>query len=97
MAENGYFGFYKGYSALLMFSIPKNTVRFGTYQTAQRDIFAGGGRMDNFCCGLMAGFMEALLVVTPQETLKTKLVHDKMQEKPQYRNLFHGIRSIIAT
>ena len=78
MSQKGFFGFYKGYSALLMFSIPKNTVRFATYQTAQRDIFPGGSRIDNFLCGLMAGFSEALFVVTPQETLKTKLVHDKM-------------------
>ena len=28
---NGIFGLYKGYSALLMFSVPKNYVRFGTY------------------------------------------------------------------
>jgi len=34
------------------------------------------------------------LVVTPQETLKTKLVHDKLQEVPRYRNLFHGIMTI---
>jgi len=27
--------------------------------------------------------------------LKTKLVHDKLQEKPQYKNLFHGIREIV--
>lgn len=30
-AENGFFGLYRGYSALLLFSIPKNTVRFGAY------------------------------------------------------------------
>jgi len=27
----GFFGLYKGYSALLLFAIPKNTVRFGTF------------------------------------------------------------------
>jgi len=27
----GFFGLYKGYSALLMFSVPKNYTRFGTY------------------------------------------------------------------
>lgn len=43
----------------------------------------------------MAGAAESTFVVTPQETLKTKLVHDKMQEKPKYRNLFHGIGTIV--
>ena len=31
VGRNGFFGLYKGYSALLMFSVPKNYVRFGTY------------------------------------------------------------------
>jgi len=31
MAEQGYFGLYRGYSALLLFSIPKNYVRFGAF------------------------------------------------------------------
>jgi len=29
--KNGPFGLYKGYSALLLFSVPKNYVRFGTF------------------------------------------------------------------
>ena len=45
-------------------------------------------------CGLSAGAAEALLVVTPQETLKTKLIHDKLSAEPKYRNLFHGIYTI---
>jgi solute carrier family 25 (mitochondrial citrate transporter), member 1 len=65
MAENGYFGMYRGYSALLLFSIPKNYVRFGAYQYAQGNVFTKGGRKDNFCCGLMAGAAESTLVVTP--------------------------------
>jgi solute carrier family 25 citrate transporter 1 len=43
----------------------------------------------------VAGAAESTFVVTPQETLKTKLVHDKMQENPRYRNLFHGIYTIV--
>ena len=31
MASQGHFGLYKGYSALLLFSIPKNYVRFGAF------------------------------------------------------------------
>ena len=37
--EKGFFGLYRGYSALLMFSIPKNYVRFGSYQFAGENIF----------------------------------------------------------
>ena len=58
-------------------------------------MFTDGSRASNFCCGLFAGAMESTFVVTPQETLKTKLVHDMMQEQPKYRNLFHGISEIV--
>ncbi len=51
--------------------------------------------MNNFMCGLSAGAAEALLVVTPQETLKTKLIHDKLSTEPKYKNVFHGIYKIV--
>ena len=92
---NGVFGLYKGYSALLMFSVPKNYTRFGTYTYVQENILTERNRRNNFLCGLCAGAAEAVIVVTPQETLKTKLIHDKLSEQPKYRNLFHGIYSII--
>lgn len=92
---NGFFGLYRGYSSLLAFSVPKNYVRFGTYTYVQENILTEKSRRNNFLCGICAGAAEAVLVVTPQETLKTRLIHDKLSPKPQYRNLFHGIYSII--
>ena len=92
---NGPLGLYKGYSALLMFSVPKNYVRFGTYTYIQENILTERNRLNNFACGICAGAAEAVLVVTPQETLKTRLIHDKLSETPKYRNLFHGIGSIV--
>jgi len=38
---------------------------------------------------------EAVLVVTPSETIKTKLIHDGNSAKPQYRGLVHGVQSIV--
>lgn len=93
---NGFLGLYKGYSALLMFSVPKNYCRFGTYTYVQENILTERNRTNNFLCGLCAGASEAVFVVTPQETLKTKLIHDKLSETPKYRNLFHGIYTIVA-
>lgn len=46
--------------------------------------------------GVGAGITEAVLVVTPQETLKTKLIHDRFIEKPQYNGLFDGISKIYS-
>lgn len=63
--RSGFFGMYKGYSALLMFSIPKNYVRFGTYTYVQENVLTEKTRTNNFLCGISAGAMEAVLVVTP--------------------------------
>ena len=95
VGRNGFFGLYKGYSALLMFSVPKNYVRFGTYTYVQENIFLEKSRTNNFLCGICAGAAEAVVVVTPQETLKTRLIHDKLSPTPKYRNLFHGIYTIV--
>lgn len=46
-------------------------------------------------CGFTAGAGEATLIVTPMETLKVKLIHDKFMTKPQYKNLFHGVYAIV--
>jgi solute carrier family 25 (mitochondrial citrate transporter), member 1 len=92
--SHGPFGLYKGYSALLLFSVPKNYVRFGTYTWAEQTFFQKKTKMNTFLCGLVAGAAEAAFVVTPQETLKTKLIHDKLSDTPKYRSLFHGIATI---
>jgi solute carrier family 25 (mitochondrial citrate transporter), member 1 len=47
-------------------------------------------------CGLFAGVTEALLVVTPTETMKVKLIHDNLSATPKYRNFVHGVRTIAA-
>jgi len=36
---HGIFGFYRGYTALLLFSMPKNSVRFGAFEFAQNSLF----------------------------------------------------------
>lgn len=51
--------------------------------------------MNTFFAGLGAGVCEAVLVMTPAETLKVKLIHDRFQEKPKFKGLFHGISTII--
>ena len=93
--ERGILGFYRGYSALLLFSVPKNYVRFGTYAYVQSNVFTEKSKLNNFMCGICAGAAESTLVVTPQETLKTKLIHDKLSANPQYKNLFQGIYKIV--
>ena len=43
----------------------------------------------------MAGAAESTFVVTPQETIKTQLVHDKLMPNPKYSSIFHGISEIV--
>jgi len=95
ISKGGYFRLYKGYSALLMFSVPKNYVRFGAFQYGRSHFFTDTkNKLHTFFNGIFAGACEAALVVTPQETLKTKLIHDKLSPNPKYRNVFHGIYTI---
>ncbi len=94
--NQGIFGMYRGYSALLLFSVPKNSVRFGTFNYMKTNVLKDPTKLNNFTCGLMAGAAESTFVVTPQETLKTKLIHDKLSENPKYKNLFQGIYKITA-
>ena len=42
----------------------------------------------------MAGATEAVFAVTPQETLKVKLIHDRVSANPKYSGLFNGVSTI---
>lgn len=53
-------------------------------------------RTSNVLSGLGAGVTEALTFVIPGETIKTKLIHDKIAGKNKYRGLIHGTKAIIA-
>jgi len=44
----------------------------------------------------MAGTMEALIVTTPQETIKIKLIDDAFKrDVPRFNGFFHGVSTII--
>lgn len=63
---------------------------------AKDNLFIENSRKNSFLCGLCAGAAEAMFVVTPQETIKTRLIHDKLSPAPQFKNVFHGIYTIAA-
>lgn len=94
----GFTGFYKGLSVLLFFSIPKTGSRFGANTFLKENVFTDykTSRLHNFLAGVGAGITEAIFVVTPQETLKTKLIHDRFQPNPQYKGLSDGISKIYG-
>jgi len=93
--EFGVLGFYRGLSALIVLSVPKTAVRFGTNEWLKNNVFKERNRINTFMAGLGAGVSEAIFVVTPAETLKVKLIHDRLGPKPKYRGLLHGISTIV--
>jgi len=50
-----------------------------------------------FVAGLAAGTVEAILITTPQETIKVRLINDAFREDgpPKYRSFFHGVKTIV--
>ncbi len=96
--ERGVGGLYRGLSVLLYGSIPKSAVRFGSFEFFKKhmadsnNVLTPGGRL---LCGLGAGVSEAILVVTPMETVKVKFINDQRSANPKYRGFFHGVREII--
>jgi solute carrier family 25 citrate transporter 1 len=79
--KHGILGLYRGLSALIFFTVPKTASRFGSNEFLRNNVFTAPTRINTFCAGLCAGAVEAALVVTPAETLKVKLIHDKISER----------------
>lgn len=47
--------------------------------------------------GLGAGVAEAVLAVTPMETVKVKFINDQRSGNPKYKGFFHGVSTIVRT
>ena len=94
----GISGFYRGLSVLVFFSIPKTGTRFGAYELARNNVFKEehfkNDSIRNFFCGTFAGALEAIIAVTAMETIKTKMIHDKVAGTNKYNGLFHGMSKI---
>jgi len=98
VAENGVRGLYRGLSVLVYGSIPKSAVRFGAFEELKKRNADSKGNlspMQRLLCGLGAGVSEAILVVTPMETVKVKFINDQRSGNPQYRGFAHGVSSIL--
>ncbi|OMJ71838.1 hypothetical protein SteCoe_29848 [Stentor coeruleus] len=95
--SHGVRGLYRGLSCLLFFAVPKTGVRFGSKSFYDENIFGNKKTgLINFFSGALAGATEAVFVVTPQETLKVKLIHDRVNPNPKYSGLFNGVTTIYA-
>src|SRR5262249_3843974 len=96
--ERGVGGLYRGLSVLVYGSIPKSAVRFGAFEQFKRQMVDEKGNLSasaRIWCGLGAGVCEAILAVTPMETVKVKFINDQRSAQPKYRGFVHGVRCII--
>ncbi|XP_061197784.1 tricarboxylate transport protein, mitochondrial-like [Saccostrea echinata] len=96
--DYGVRGLYRGLSVLLYGSIPKSAVRFGAFEELKRFNVDENGNLSphkRVLCGLGAGVSEAILAVTPMETLKVKFINDQTSANPHYRGFFHGVSQIV--
>ena len=98
VAKNGVTGLYRGLPVLIYGSIPKSAVRFGAFEEFKKRSVDAKGNLTvpgRLLCGMGAGVCEAVLAVTPMETVKVKFIHDQNSPNPKYKGFFHGVRSIV--
>lgn len=90
--NHGFFGLYRGLAPTLIGSIPKAGIRFGGnayFKNILRDKDGKVSALANFLAGAGAGTIEAILCVTPLETLKTKLIQGNLP-------MIKGIKQIYS-
>lgn len=44
---------------------------------------------------MIAGIVEAVVVITPMEVIKVKVFNDMYRERPRYRGMVHATRDIL--
>ena len=90
--KHGITGLYRGLVPALGFAIPKAGIKFGSFSFFHNLIIQntkdGNTPIKNLTAGMMAGVTEAILVVTPQETIKTKLIE-------MNNGFYNGIKTIV--
>lgn len=88
----GFLSLYNGLAVTIIGTIPKAGIRFGGNSYCKSLLADDKGRLNmgqQFLAGMGAGIIEAVVAVTPMETIKTKLIETN-------QGLVHGVRAIIA-
>ena len=78
--NQGFLGIYRGATPWFVFAGPRSALRFATFEETKKYI------RSDFLCGLFAGSVEALVLVTPNQAIQIKLVHDANSGKPRFAN-----------
>ncbi|OWA53895.1 Tricarboxylate transport protein, mitochondrial [Hypsibius exemplaris] len=94
--RHGVQGLYRGLNVAIW--NPKVAVRFAAFESFRKIAVDERGQLTSgrlLLCGMAAGCCEAILAVTPIESVKVKFVDDQNSPKQRYKGLFHGIRTIV--
>jgi len=89
----GFFSLYRGLAPTLIGSMPKAGIRFGLNSVIKDALRDKEGKLNpakNFVAGLGAGVSEAIVIVAPVETIKTKCIE---LDKPFIEGFKHIIRT----
>lgn len=73
---------------------------FGAFESFRSRLADDRGQLSTsgkLLAGLGAGISEAILVVTPMETIKVKFINNQRSGAVQYRSFVHGISEIIRS
>ncbi|TFJ85469.1 hypothetical protein NSK_002979 [Nannochloropsis salina CCMP1776] len=90
--NHGFLALYRGLTPTLISAFPKAGIRFGSNAYFKKQLMDDQGKLTpgkNFLAGVGAGIIESIFVVTPVETVKTKLIHLNM-------SFFGGVKHIVA-
>jgi len=89
--KGGIRALYVGIWPVLLGSGPKAAIRFGLFQTVQNKLRSEDGSSSatkNLAAGMIAGASEAVIIVAPIETVKTKLIDGN-------RTFLEGFKTIL--
>ena len=89
--KHGVQGFYRGLSAVYAGVLPKNAVRFSSFDVYRR-------HMPTWCAGMLTGATEAILVVNPTDVLKIRVQAQfhSMNEVYPKRNFLSVLKDIAV-
>ncbi|WVF68991.1 hypothetical protein IAT40_003765 [Kwoniella sp. CBS 6097] len=98
LQQRGVAGLYAGTTAVVLGNAVKAGVRFTTYDQFKALLKDDEGKLTaprSMLAGLGAGMSEAVIAVTPSETIKTKMIEDSKRAVPKYKGFVHGVQTII--
>jgi solute carrier family 25 citrate transporter 1 len=98
-ASSGFTGFYAGCGVLALSNTLKSGVRFYSFASAKSYLATAGlsGPWLNVTAGLCAGVAESVVVVTPGEALKTRMIQATRLQTSSKLSSFGAVREVVRT